>query len=174
MLKARKGSPEKKSVSPRWIRRQLRAYGTVVDLHSRGIEADQLQPLFRCRQGLARRGHFSIGLQVKTQLAESLRILRLADGVPLQHEERALPISTALSQRTDSTTVALFKLKLEVKSSSRAALCGAIDRNGVCNPYAEDRCWANGWNCVGLVNEAAACARDDGCTHTTLKVPRSE
>lgn len=35
----------------------------VVDLHSRDIVGDRPQPLFRCRQGLVRMGHFSNGLR---------------------------------------------------------------------------------------------------------------
>jgi hypothetical protein len=37
----------------------------LVDLHSRGIVGDRLQPLFRCRQGLVRMDHFSSGLRLE-------------------------------------------------------------------------------------------------------------
>jgi hypothetical protein len=94
---------------------------------------------------------FRTACTVETRSEESSRILRHANDIPLQHDERALPISIALSQRTNSTADVSFKLGPELESSSRAALCGAIDRIGVCNPYAEDRCWANGcelcWSC---------------------------
>ncbi len=70
VLKARRGSPEKKSVSPRYAmlalypsRHSSKEELACGDLHFRGIVASRQRLLVRYQQGRARRGHHGRGLR---------------------------------------------------------------------------------------------------------------
>lgn len=66
VLRARRGSPEKKSVSPRCksVSGALVSACISIDAHSRDIEGGRPQPPARCRRGHYHRGHRGISLKL--------------------------------------------------------------------------------------------------------------
>src|SRR6478735_2469457 len=63
VLKARRGSPEKKSVSPRYIKSVTFPISIKGYVRFRGIAKGRLQPLVRYRQGRVRTSHRGLVLQ---------------------------------------------------------------------------------------------------------------